>query len=221
MEEKDKDLIMIEIKDDCSFCFQDKLQKGSSSSRSPKGYVHIFSVDKDGNKEEIGKPNLVLNKGREWLLTRSFNIENPSISSSKDEFICWMGLGDGGATIADPFNPIPPANMDIDLNNEVPINPTDITCADYRSGYYYKHPLGAMDFEQDIDNDNSYLILRITTTIGFEDCNDYLLNEAALFTNLSNEGGSVAPFNIYSKVTFPTTPKNVLREIILVWYIYF
>ena len=51
---KDKNLL-IEVKDDCSFCFRDGLSVNDSSSRSPKGYVKIFSIDKDGNKVRFFK----------------------------------------------------------------------------------------------------------------------------------------------------------------------
>ena len=221
MEEKNNKDLVIKIKDDCSFCFSDKVGDGSSKPRSPQGYVEIYEQERDKEKQLVGKHNLVVNMGREWLLTRAFNTNNASITSDRAEFICWLGLGNDGAISGDPFNPIPPTNLDTDLASEVPISTEDVNCGDYHDGAYYKHPFDSLTFTQDIDNDNSYLILELVTTVGFDDANDYILNEAGLFTNLTNVGGASAPFHLYSRVTFPSSAKDSSRQLIFVWYIYF
>ena len=189
--------------------------------RKPQGYVVIYEQERIKDKQLVGKHNLVVNMGREWLLSRAFNTKNVNIEADPLEYIAWLGVGNGGTLVGDPFNPIPPTNLDIDLSSEVPIHPTDLNSADFRSGNYYKHPIDSVTFTQDIDNDNSYLILELVTTIGFDDANDYIINEAGLFTNLTNAGGAVAPFHLYSRVTFPSSMKNSSRQLIFVWYIYF
>ena len=223
MEKNEKDLV-IEVKDDSSFCFKDSMIKTPAGDRKPQGYVKIYEETRDGKRQLIGKSNLVVNMGREWLLSRAFNVDNANIDAVHDEYISWLGLGNGGALIGDPFNPIPPTNLDTDLAAEVPINESDPLCADYHDGAYYKHPFDSLTFNQDTDNDNSYLILELITTVGFDDANDYILSEAGLFTCNSNVGGvglPDSPFHLYSRVTFPSTAKNSSRQLIFVWYIYF
>lgn len=194
-------------------------------NRSPKGFVEIFEVDSEGNKKLVGKCNLVLYKGREWLAQRMMNLNNVmSISpSSKDEFISWLGLGDGGVTLGDPFNPNAPVMTDTNLYNEVMINATDSSSADYRlipEIGYYKIPFDSIEFETDNLNDDTWLVVKITITIKTTDANDKQLSEAGLFTSSSTDGGHSGPFNIFARVTFPSIVKTSDRRLIFTWYLY-
>lgn len=218
--EKDKN-VLLKIEDNVSFCFNDSVEKVNNGNRKPQGYVKIYEVTDDGNKQLVGKSNLVVNFGREWLLSRAFNIKNQNITQNNEEFICWLGLGTGGAVSGDPFDPISPTNLDTGLVSECPVSATDINCGDFRSSNYYKLPFDSLTFTQDPDNNNSYLIMEIVTTIGANYANGYSINEAGLFTNLTSAGGAVSPFSLYSRVTFPTIMKTSSRQIVFVWYIYF
>jgi len=200
---------------------------GSDSKRNydrPKGFVEIYEVNDDNKEELIGKHNLVVYQGREWLISRAFNVVNANIIPQPDEYITWFGVGDGGAPIGDPLNPTSPTNLDVDLDNPVMINATDSTCADYRlipDVGYYKHPFDSLTYEQDGDNYNYWLIARVSTTLGANDANGFNLNEAGLYTAASDTGGYAGPFNLYARVTFPTIVKNSSRQLLFVWYVYF
>ena len=205
-------------------CLVDRTNIGSRTelhgNRKPQGYVEIYEIDKDGKKQLVGKSNLVVYLGREWLGTRIFNTANAMITPLPAEWICWFGIGTGGAPVGDPLNPTSPTNLDTDLDTEVGFNSTDPTYGDFRSGIYYKHPFDSVAFEEDADNSNSYLICRIIATIGIDDGNGNNISEAALFTAASDAGGYAGPYNMFARVTFPSIVKTTDRQLIFVWYIY-
>lgn len=216
---------LIEIKDKYGECLSDKIGKSSKkiNDNRPNGFVEIFDVTND-EKKLVGKHNLVVYTGREWLISSAFNVSNTNIDSTASEFICWFGAGDGGCPIGDPLNPTAPTMEDSDLSNSIMINATDSDCADYRSSPtagYYKHPLDSVNYEQDPDNYNYWLIGRVETTLAAADANDYNISEAGLFTATSNAGGHTGNFTLYARVTFPTIVKSSGRQLLFVWYVYF
>jgi len=193
--------------------------------RQPKGFVEIFEINEDGSKQLIGKPNLVTYSGRETVMVRLFNQDNAALSpypGRKNEFVCWFGIGSGGCRPGDPFDPIPPTNLDTALGTDVPLAVTgwDPTYADPRSGSDYKHPFDLIEYEQDVDNYDSWLIAKVTTTLSSGDAVGQQINECGLFTDASGLGGSIGPFHLYAKVTFPTILKTVTRQLVFVWYVY-
>lgn len=209
-------------------CLCDSVNRRTEEVRSPKGFVEIYDVLDDGTKKLIGKNNLVLYMGREWLASRAFNLANPYISPSQSEFLSWFGLGDGGVIPGDPFNPSPPVITQTDLSSRVMINPTDASCADYHviePGYleagYYKKPFEGIEYEIDSLNNDKYLIVKVTIAIASTDANDKQLSEAALFTSESNVGSYTGPFHIFARVTFPSIVKTSDRRLIFAWFLYF
>jgi len=201
-------------------CLKDVTENvGILERLDPHGYVEIFEKDENGSRL-VGKSNLVLYLGREWIAERLANIDNPNTTLTKDMFLSWLGVGTGGALIGDPLNPISPNSNDVDLTTETNFNATGTTYADFRGGFYYKHPFDSITFEQDAQNNSRYLIINITTTIGTDDCNGANINEAGLFISTSTAPAFAGPFNIFSKITFPTIVKSDTRQLVFVWYIY-
>jgi len=227
MDEKVK-TIELEIKDFYGDnCLGDSVNSKQVVNRKPEGYVKIYEWMDDGEKKLVGKHNLVLYIGREWLAQRLVDENNTNVTSDPDEILAWFGLGDGGVDVADPFVPVAPVITETDLNSRIMINASDSSNADYHvvgSGYpetgYYKAPFDSVAFEQDALNSNSWLVLKITTTIGVNDANGYQLSEAGLFTNASKTGGASGNFTIFSRVTFPSIVKTADRRLIFVWYLY-
>jgi len=201
-------------------CLEDKTFTPDNSIRKPEGYVEIYDIDDKGNLTLIGKHNLVVYCGREWLATRIFNTENPNIDSTAGEFISWVGVGTGGAPVGDPLNPTAPTNYDTDLDTEVMINATDPLCADVRVDGRYKHPIDSITFDQDSNNGWKYLIVNATTTIGIDDANGNNISEAGLFASSSRMGGYSGNFTLFARITHPTVVKESSRQIIYVWYLY-
>ena len=225
---KKVETININAVDNYGDCLADGVNKMSAGDRvKPKGYVEIFEQCDDGKVKLLGRHNLVLYNGREWLAQRIVDKNNGSVTPTKDEFISWFGLGNGGVIPGDPFNPSPPVITDTDLASRIMINATDSSAADYHivsAGYpeegYYKVPFDTIDFEQDAENDDAWLVLKITVTIGVDDANGKQLSEAGLFTSESTAGGYSGAFNIFSRVTFPSIVKTSDRRIIFNWFLY-
>ena len=218
---KEPETIVVKIDEDYgNSCIQDAVNSINAKSRKPEGYVEIFSIDADGKEQQVGKSNLVLFTGREWIASKICNLKNVSIDQNEVDFINWIGLGNGGAPAGDPLNPNVPVNTITSLSSEIPLHPSDTSCADLSSGQYYKHPFDSIQFQQDALNDDKWLILKVTTTISVDHANGYNLNEAGLFTSDSDAGGAVGPFNLFSIVTFPSIVKDDTRQLVFYWYLY-
>lgn len=213
---------LVKIKDYYGDCIGDSCISPPIKERKGgvQGFVEIFEIDENGNKKLVGKNNLVLYQGREWIAERIFNAENGNTSTTRNMYISWLGLGTGGCPIGDPLTPDAPISTDTNLDVEVPINATDTNCADFRGGNYYKHPLDAVTFEQDPSNGNKYLIANCAITISNLDANGYNLNEAGLFLSSSNVGGHTGPFYLFARITFPTIVKDSTRQLMFIWYVY-
>lgn len=222
MVEKEND-ILVRVEDKYGdSCLVDSVNKRiDSTDRKPQGHVEIYEITKDGKKQLIQKSNLVLYVGRLLITQRILDLTNASESIDKDGFVCWLGLGRGGTNPSDPLDPVSPTMSDTDLNTEVPISPTDSTCADFHDGAFYKHPFDDVTYQQDVNNDNTPLIAQITTTIGITDAENQQVSEAGLFSATSRAGGHSGVFSLFSRVTFPTILKTTANQLVFVWYLYF
>lgn len=209
-------------------CLSDATFQGKPSDRRPKGWVEIWEEDpKTGKKNLINKSNLIVYLGREFIVQRIFDVDNASATPTKDEFLYWMGFGSGGVRPADPLVPTPPTLTDTDLNSLVMISATDSSAADYhvaggdypKTGFY-KYPFDNVEFERDYNNEDKWLIGKITTTMGTALCNGEQISEAGLYTAESRSPGYSGQFSLFARVTFPTLIKTVDRRIVFIWYIY-
>lgn len=216
-------------------CLSDKTNVNKSETRRPRGDVCIYEITSDGKKKLVHKNNLVVYIGREMLAQRLVNVNNPLFSfPTKDEFVSWFGLGEGGVRPADPLDPIPPNNNNEYLMAPIPVSDsTGIIYADFHNvgdpyppgGVYsatgsYVKSFDTVEFEADVLNDNRYLIIKITTIIGVDEANGYQLSEAGLFSAASSSGGYNGNFTLFAKITFPSLIKTADRRLIIVWYLY-
>jgi len=203
-------------------CLKDRFGLVEVTDRKPKGFVEIYETTPEGTKKLIGKSNLVLYTGREFVAQSIFGVNNTHVTSAPGDAIYWFGVGDGGAPVLDPLTPTAPTNTDNDLGNSVLIS-TDSTNADYRIvpvAGYYKKPIYSVEFQQDVYNNNSYLIAKATLILESGDSNGYNISEAGLFASPSSAGGDAGPFTCYARVTFPTIVKSVGRILTFIWYVF-
>lgn len=211
-------------------CLGDATQKNGARDKAvkPEGFVEIYDVNEAGERKLVGKHNLVLYQGREWVAQRLVNLDNPSApESNHNMWINWFGLGDGGVLPADPIDPIPPVLTDTELYSLIMINASDASSADYNiidathpEEGYYKHPFDSVQFEQDALNDDKWLVMRIDINIGVDDANGKQLSEAGLYVSASDSGGYGGPFALFARVTFPSIIKTTDRRLIFRWYLY-
>lgn len=215
-------------------CLGDSAFVGLSDPRRPKGWVEVWEENPNtGKKKLLNKSNLIVYLGREMLVQRLFDVENTEAQGldptfpKKDEFLYWMGFGSGGVRPADPLVPTPPTLTDTDLNELVMISATDSSAADYHTVDathpdigYYKYPFDSVIYERDYNNEDKWLVGKITTTLGTALANGKLISEAGLYTAESRNPGYSGQFSLFARVTFPTLIKTVDRRIIFIWYIY-
>lgn len=226
MENQKETNTTIVIKDSIREIWADSTGSKQEKRRQPiQGKVEIYETDENGKKQLVRKSNLVVYKGRELAATRLTNKDQTGLPDST-AYICWFGVGTGGVAGLDPFDPLPPNNQDDDLAIDAVLSAINSTGAlgDWRVGIpgYYKTLFDSVDFEQDIYNDNRYLVIKFVATIGPTLANGEQLNEAGLFAAGSNTPGpgSTGPFFLFARVTYPTIVKNALRTLTFVWYIY-
>jgi len=208
-------------------CLVDNVSGNKPKSRKPEGEVFIFEVTNDGNKKLVHKSNLVVYLGREMLAQRLVNQNNASATPTKDEYLSWLGVGDGGVRPADPLDPVPPINSDTDLSSNVMISDSTATYGDYHvaggsypNSGFYKKQFESIEFERDVLNDDNWLVIKIETIIGSEDANGEQLSEAGLFSAESNSSGYNGQFSLFARVTFPSIIKTADRRLIIDWYLY-
>ena len=223
-------------------CLNDLFNSQQSFDRRPRGEVHIFEFKDNKQKKLLYKNNLVVYDARETIIQQILNMNNPNFSGddtkpTKDCFLCWFGLGEGGVQAGDPLTPIPPIITNNYLNSPVPISDsTSSVHADFHyvgetrpdgwtystTGSYKKQfDVGGVNFEQDELNDNKYLVAKISTTIDSDEANGFLISEAGLFTAESSIGGYIGPFILYARITFPTIVKTPEGRLRFSWYLYF
>ena len=235
---KDTKIVVTETYGDA--CLADGVNSTHPSLRRPQGEVHIYEQKDDGKEELVHKSNLVVYLGREMLAQRLVNTNNPIVSPTKDEWVQWFGVGEGGVRPADPLDPTPPINSDEYLYSPVSISDTTSTLyADHHiagevrladsfvyptTGYYKKifdqEPTNQIEFEPDTLNDDRYLVIKITTSIGVNDANGQQLSEAGLFSAEGGLGTQPSQFSLFARVTFPSLIKTSDRRLIFVWYLY-
>jgi|GEM_PF-1535443 len=209
-------------------CLGDSSFQNNSDPRRPKGWVEIYEEDpKTGQKKLINKSNLIVYLGREMVVQRIFDANNASATPTKDEFISWIGFGSGGVRPADPLVPTPPTLTDTDLNSLVMISATDSSAGDYHvaggdypSTGYYKYPFDSVVFERDVNNEDKWLIGKVTVTLGTALANGQQISEAGLYSAASRSPGYNGQYSLFSRVTFPTLIKTSDRRIVFIWYIY-
>ena len=215
----DNNLIKVVSYDHYGQNLKDKVIGVNTPKKRPAGLVDVYV----GDKKVIDKQgNLTLYSGREQICQKIFNFKNTNINQELNEFISWVGIGSGGANLSDPFVPIPPVNNDTGLNQEVPISSSSTNHADLRSdGYYYKKNIDSIEYEPDVDNDNAWLVAKVTLSFDSSEAQGQTINEACLFTSPSNADGTAGPFHAFARITFDTISKPSSRGMLIVWYLFF
>lgn len=100
----------------------DSFNKKKKLRKKPSNRVIIREIKTSGNIITLeDTTNLVLYRGRNWLLQRAFNKSMTNRSDSEtdsnwsDKYISWFGVGTGGCEAGNPMSPIDPINEEIGL----------------------------------------------------------------------------------------------------------
>jgi len=187
------------------------VKQGDSTSLC-KGHVRIFNCYKNDNQKNllVDTNNHIVISGRHWLMQRMFGMPY-DIEDQKQEWSpSWFSVGDGGASIDTPFQPIWPTDDDVTLFNRLQFNATG--GPRYTLDKYYKLVDG-ISFV-------AALTAKVTMTVDYADCASHYINEAGLFVAPS-QAQDETNFGLFSHVTFPTIPKSDLVKLIIEWYFIF
>lgn len=190
-----------------------------------KGFVQI--IDKDTGEFLVkhapcefggtGTSNLIVWQGREIVPQILFEKDRNLNSLQKDLRLRWLSVGSGGADAVNVLSPIAPDSPDFALNQEIIIDAGEINYADGGKKKYFD----SVDFEQDSENDNRFLIGKATTTLKYDEANGYDLNEAGIWLSNSSDPNAAVTFELFARVTFSTIRKDDQRELVILWYFYF
>ena len=191
------------------------------------GFVTI--MDKDSGEYLIkdkpcdfggtGKNNLIVWNGREIIPQILFNQDRVLDSGQRDLKIRWLSLGVGGADATNVLEAVSPLSEDVELINEYVIDVNDVDYADGGKKKRFDNQL--ITYEQDPENGNRYLVVKVTTTIKYTDALGADLSEFALWFSNGDTPQTATIFELFARVSMSTIRKCEDRELIILWYIYF
>lgn len=219
--------------------------------KRPKGRVLIHgrkTGSKEFNLVEDTE-NLVVYRGRHWLMQRAF-YSAIGARDWKGYYITHFAVGSGGALVTSPLSPIAPALTNYQLGTHGVIdNGTFDTVSGneyfrFDTGYpIFLHDEDITDYTGDgcthtdslsvSGNCDRELIAKVQVSIASDQCNDsdnvanpglpgdpyQDLSEAGLFVTDSATSPTVT--KMLARVSFSTIRKDLHRELVFSWFIYF
>lgn len=189
-----------------------RFKKVNDSAFGPgSGWLEIYN---NNNSELLFKSNKIVYDGREIFAQRVFGENRVTGSGDKDLFLRYMTVGTGGCDPGDPNLPLDPDLEDHGLDTEIVIDLADPDCIPDGK----KKKFASVEFLQDINNNNRYVIAKATVVIGRTQCNGQSLNEAGLWFSDNSNPAAATRFVLASRITFPSITKNDTLELVLAWY---
>lgn len=183
----------------------DRVEKKDMSTFC-KGQIKIYSDD----ELIIDKSNHIVITGRQWLMQRMFGLAYDINNQQQQWSPRWFGLGNGGATLDSPFQPIWPTDNDIDLFKSI----------EFTNRLTSKYTLDGKKKLIDAISYETPLTAKITMSLNNMDCQDQFLNEAGLYIAPTSNADETE-FVLFSHVTFPTIPKSNLVKLLIEWFFIF
>ena len=219
----------------------DKIKVKDNSSIT--GRVTIHQKNNDEYKLIEDTKNLVVYRGRNFLIQRALNkslTSNTARAGWKNNWINLFALGTGGALVDNPLVPLAPGLADSGLYTHANAGVGGIV--DATTGYRYlffdsTYPqiisdssvteslTGDTAYDSILDqtyNSDKFLIglIRISISTSQYNGSDYLdLNEAGLF--LSNSNSVPTDIGLFAHTCFASIRKDVTKELLFSWYLYF
>jgi len=218
-----------------------------------KGRVRIMERDIGSGKKILlfDTSNLVVYRGRSWLVQRAINKSLASRSNWHNNFISWMAFGTGGTVAGTPLVPLSPELKDYGLAEHASVGAgTNYTTVDGLDYHTFDATYPKLTNDPEVDNAildpsctetddidgfiyscDKFLLCNIQTSISASEYNggtdpaSYLdLSEAGLF--ISPSGSTSYSFGsgdmkMFARVCFPAIRKTANRELIISWYLYF
>lgn len=112
--------IGIQISDNQKRNLGDKLVVSSNDNAKPQGRVLIHSRVPGEEKATLleDTDNLIVYRGRNWLMQKALNVDLSSRPNWVDKYICWFAIGVDGAAEGNPLVPLDPELTDYGLGGD-------------------------------------------------------------------------------------------------------
>ena len=221
------------------------------TQKRPKGRVIIHGREPGSNNLSLieDTSNLVVYRGRHWLMQRAFYSAVGS-RNWRSYYINHFAIGTGGSLATSPLSPIAPELTNYQLGSHGTIdNGTFDTISGneyfrFDSGYpiflqdeditdYTGDGCSHTDSLSATGNCDRELIAKIQVSIASDQCNDadnpvnpglpgdpyQDISEAGLFVTDSATSPTVS--KLLARVSFSTIRKDLHRELVFSWFIYF
>lgn len=229
-----------------SICFGD-LHKSAPSANIDKDAIEYLrdlpgiggimqGVDPVSGRVLFRRKNIVTLRGRTFALENLYKDLAPAESGYVRDLLRQINLfkvGSGGAPINDPFSPIAPSALDLDLVNpvafrtvnrlvaetalldeEVPIYQLPVVDGDYT--YYYGKRFENTDPEWVLDKDKNTVYKVLNLMISPKDVRNAKINELGLVFSTSEFGSP----ELYSRVTFDTESFTEIKGLLFQYFTY-
>jgi hypothetical protein len=173
---------------------------------SVSGRVKIYKND----EIVVDKDNKIVLTGRNYIMQRLFNLPYDTTNTTNSWIPRWFSVGNGGATLDAPFQPIWPTDDDEELFNLLVFNNI--------GGSLY-----TLDKTKKLVDTlvyTAYLTAKFSMTVDYEDVVDMYINEVGLYAAPS-EDSIETNFVMLSHATFPSILKSSMDKIIIEWFFVF
>jgi len=191
------------------------------------------------------KTNLVVQRGRIFILERLFNVginESPTgrdfVINEPSRVLYFFSVGNGG-TVGGPFFPAQPTPTDDSLMNRIPfITPPEGTPGVDIATYplaevnangkdnYYGKCFESIEFDIDLIEDgdgvDNLVSMKIMLQVNPSECRNLEINELGLYFAKVNPDKSVEPGSdeLFSRITFPSEIMTAQKELYITYTIY-
>lgn len=211
---------------------KDILEISREENLENKNYIRL--IDANTGRVLINrKHNIITHRGRTFALEKLYgdtnNLNSYSIKNL-NRSINLFSVGDGGCPQGDPFSPILPSPLDLQLANKVPFQnkvagdngdngvdtdkyPVTPSTESGRDLYYYKR-FNILDPEWFIDRPTNTVYKKLDLIVDITDCRNEYVNELGLFFSTS----TFTQIEMYSRVTFPTESITGNKRILVEYY---
>lgn len=197
----------------------DSLSKGSLASGPKRNCIDVFNSK---NQHIFRGYNVVVNTGRQYTLQSVFNHSvDPSLGRGNlpRQWVSVFRVGDGGATLTDPFVNIQSNVDEVDLASPLIFNQQDTTLTHEEGNLSLPHYWSGTSFKDFTNITYGYdvgttdMFMEITLKLGQSELLGQKVNELGLYLaehtldvdgNITNKTN----FKLFSKVTFATLPKS-------------
>ncbi|MCK5019528.1 MAG: hypothetical protein KAS32_20885 [Candidatus Peribacteraceae bacterium] len=177
------------------------MKDSADSLLQPKGRVRIFEKNKETGEIKLvrDQSNLIVYRGRSWLLQRAFNQDIPVAARAdwKDFFISWFAVGTGGVESGAPLTPTSPALGDCALGTHGTIDDGGNFIAAPDAREFRAFDVGYPKFvnDSDVNSDDLCAVCNYTDPVDTQSypCDKFIISVTKVTLGADEANGGVSP----------------------------